>query len=573
MLTVLRGSTPVLATVAAAAVAAVALVLVAAPPPAAAHAVLTSTSPAAGEALDVAPDQVALTFNEPVGTSENALRVFDQDGQRVDDGLVETDDRAQVAVALPDGLGDGAYVVAYRVVSDDSHPVAGVLTFTVGDATALDAATVEQIAGVGAGGLGVVGSVLRGLGYAGTLLAAGAIVFVLTVGRSADDRRRAARLAVPAALGGIAVTVLHLPVQTAAVSGYGVFEVFTQPSAFADTFASGFGRSATVRIVALAVLAILWDRRAPDVALVAVGLPAVWSYLLDGHQRSVEPTWLLTVGDAVHLVFAAVWAAGLVLLVRSMRALRADDDPVGAAHVVTRFSRVALWSVVVLSVAGTAMAVPLVRGVDALTSTTYGWLLLAKVAAVAVVVALAAYNRARLVPAVAARAVPAGGSVDAAPDADRTAGSAAAWGQLSRTVRVEVALVAVVLGLTGFLVTTQPAAEAAGLTGPVYETVAFGEDLEIDLVVEPAATGLNTLHVYALEPGGQPTDQVDDLRLEFTYVPEGIGPITVEPFVAGPGHWTASIEDLRFAGEWEVRIVGGLGRFDEAEATVAFTIN
>jgi copper transport protein len=595
-------------TLAAVVLAAVAVLLLAPASPAQAHAVLTGSNPSAGEELATAPSEVRLTFNEPVSATDEALRVFDADATRIDDGPVDGADGDVVAVTLPPDLDDGAYVAVYRVVSDDSHPIAGVITFTVGDAEALADDAIAAIAGPGDGVLGSLGSVLRGVGYVGTLLAVGAVVFAAVVARGPADRRRAERLGRPAAMLGAVAVAIHLPVQAAAVSGYGVFETLTAPSVLGATLTSGFGQSWLARLAALLALAVPWfvtDRR---VARAARGpatdrdagadpattrgtrRPLLWlggaaalalgSFLLDGHQRTVEPTWLLVGGDAIHLAGAAAWFGGVVLLLATLRTTRQEDDPVGAATVVARFSRLAAWSVLALALAGTAMAVPLVRGLDALTSTTYGWMLLAKVALVAVVVVIAAYNRRRLVPAIVARAVPAGASVDASPGDVATGGAPAteataghdAWARLTRTVQLEAVLLVVVLGLTGFLVTTQPAAEAAGLTGPVAVDTALTEDLTLNVTVDPAEVGLNAVHIYAFDGTGQLTDEVDTVRLEFTYLDEGIGPFPVEPFVAGPGHWTATIEDLRFPGDWEVRVVAGIGRFDEAEVTVPFAV-
>jgi copper transport protein len=583
-------------TLAAVALAALALLLLGPAAPADAHAVLTGSSPSAGEELDAGPSEVRLSFNEPVSATGEALRVFDGDAVRIDDGPVDGVGGDQVAVALPADLADGAYVAVYRVVSDDSHPIAGVITFTVGDAEALDDDAIAAIAGPGDGALGTVGSVLRGVGYVGTLLAAGAVIFAAAVARGPADRRRAERVGRPAALVGASAVALHLPVQAAAVSGYGVLEVLTDGGVLGATLTSGFGQSWLARLVALLALAVPWfvaERSAPAAGGAAAAAvprgtrrPLLWlgaaaalalgSYLLDGHQRTVEPTWLLVGGDAIHLAGAATWFGGVVLLLVTLRATRLEDDPVGGATLVARFSALAAWSVLALAVAGTAMALPLVRGIDALTSTAYGWTLLAKVALVAVVVAVAAYNRRTLVPAIVARAVPAGASVDAAPEEAPATGpgvdGSAAWTRLTRTVQLEAVLLVAVLGLTGFLVTTQPAAEAAGLTGPVSVDTALTDEITLNVTVDPAEVGLNAIHVYAFDATGQLTDEVDTLRLEFTYLDEGIGPFPVEPFVAGPGHWTATIEELRFPGDWEVRVVGGIGRFDEAEVTVPFSV-
>jgi copper transport protein len=556
--------------------------------PADAHAVLTGSSPSAGEELDAAPSEVRLSFNEPVSATGEALRVFDGDAVRIDDGPVDGVGGDEVAVALPDDLADGAYVAVYRVISADSHPVAGVISFTVGDAEALDDDAIAAIAGPGDGALGTVGSVLRGVGYVGTLLAVGAVIFAAAVARGPADRRRAERVGRPAALLGAVAVALHLPVQAAAVSGYGVLEVLTDGGVLGATLTSGFGQSWLARLAALLALAVPWfvagrtattakgGTRRPLLWLGAAAALALGSYLLDGHQRTVEPTWLLVGGDAIHLAGAAAWFGGVVVLLVTLRATRLEDDPVGGATVVARFSALAAWSVLALAVAGTAMSVPLVRGFGALTSTTYGWTLLAKVALVAVVVAVAAYNRRTLVPAIVARAVPAGASVDAAPQetspAAAGAAGAVAWTRLTRTVQLEAVLLVAVLGLTGFLVTTQPAAEAAGLTGPVSVDTALTDDVTLNVTVDPSEVGLNAIHVYAFDGTGQLTDEVDTIRLEFTFLDEGIGPFPVEPFVAGPGHWTATIEELRFAGDWEVRVVGGIGRFDEAEVTVPFAV-
>lgn len=571
---------------------ALAVLLVAPATPASAHAVLTGAVPGDGEALEVSPDEVRLTFNEPVVTNDGALRVFDADAIRIDEGLVEPGDGTEVAVDLPE-LPDGAYVAVYRVVSSDSHPINGTITFTVGAGEALDADAIAEIAGPSGGWLGTVGSLLRGLGYVGTLLAAGAVTFAAAVARGAADRRRAERVGRPAALLGVAAVVLHLPVQAAAVSGYSLFGAVTDVGVLGATVSSGFGQSSLARLVALLALAVPWfvpggasgsadaadgrDRsgrgtRRPLLWLGAAATLALGSFVLDGHQRSVEPTWLLVGGDVVHLGGAAAWFGGLVLLVVTLRAAREGDDPVAAALLVARFSRLAFWSVLALSLAGTAMSLPLVRGVDALVTTTYGWTLLAKVALVVVVLGLAAYNRRTLVPGVVARAVPAGGSIDAPPSAGATSGTRDAWARLTRTVQLEAGLLVLVLGLTGFLVTIQPAAEAAGLSGPATIDAPLTDDIDLSVTIDPSEVGPNAVHVYAFDATGQLTDELDPLRLEFTQTAEDIGPFVVEPFVAGPGHWTATIDDLRFAGTWEVRVVAGIGRFDEAETTLEFEV-
>jgi copper resistance protein C len=95
-----------------------------------AHAVLRSISPADGAQLTQAPTEVVLTFDEPVSTSFATVTVTDASGDSVVSGRTNVDG-AKVTQALKVDLPSGKYSVAYRVVSDDGHPVSDKTTFTL----------------------------------------------------------------------------------------------------------------------------------------------------------------------------------------------------------------------------------------------------------------------------------------------------------------------------------------------------------------------------------------------------------------------------------------------------------
>jgi copper resistance protein C len=96
---------------------------------ASAHAALLSMSPAAGSTVTKAPAQVVLTFNEAVSTSFATVTVTGQDGDPVSSGRPDVSGKT-VTQKLAD-TGSGRYTVAFRVVSEDGHPVSGKATFTV----------------------------------------------------------------------------------------------------------------------------------------------------------------------------------------------------------------------------------------------------------------------------------------------------------------------------------------------------------------------------------------------------------------------------------------------------------
>jgi hypothetical protein len=56
-------------------------------------------------------------------------------------------------------------------------------------------------------------------------------------------------------------------------------------------------------------------------------------------------------------------------------------------------------------------------------------------------------------------------------------------------------------------------------------------------------------------------------------VPEEIGPLRIEPFFAGTGHWTTNTEALAFDGEWRIEVIAGLDRFTEERAEITVFVN
>jgi methionine-rich copper-binding protein CopC len=117
-------SRPVLAAIS------IAALLAAVPAVAAAHAELESSTPAAGENLDVAPTEVTLTFDDELDPDGSSFTVVDADGHEVGSGEVDLTvaDRNVLAgeVTITD---PGVYTVDYSVVGDDGHAVNGTISF------------------------------------------------------------------------------------------------------------------------------------------------------------------------------------------------------------------------------------------------------------------------------------------------------------------------------------------------------------------------------------------------------------------------------------------------------------
>lgn len=118
-----------------------------------------------------------------------------------------------------------------------------------------------------------------------------------------------------------------------------------------------------------------------------------------GHTASVEPRALVLVSDAVHMLAAAVWVAGVWLLAWTFWQRTRRGESLDARLVATRFSITATWALVAVAISGTALGWAILGSPGRLFTTEFGRMLIIKVALVAVIGAIGLHNRRTLLPA------------------------------------------------------------------------------------------------------------------------------------------------------------------------------
>jgi copper transport protein len=141
-----------------------------------------------------------------------------------------------------------------------------------------------------------------------------------------------------------------------------------------------------------------------------------------------------------------------------------------------------------------------------------------------------------------------------------------------RATAAELALVVCIVGVTAVLVAEPPAkAQQAAEAGPVSRD-AFVHPYQVNLVVDPARTGTNEVHVYLLNHlTGQPA-RVDEVRIGASLPAAGLGPLRLEAVPAGPGHVVVPAATLPLAGLWTLRLDIRRGEFDQVSTTVTIPI-
>jgi copper transport protein len=538
--------------------AALSLSALAAATPASAHAVLVSTEPGNDAVVERTPARVSLRFNEPVETAFGAIRVYDTNARRVDSGHVERPAADTVAVGLDGRLPRGTYTVTWRVVSADSHPVAGAFVFHVEAPGARPTGIAAQVLDSGSpASVTVLFTTVRFLDFALLLLAAGgtaALALVLT-DAGAVSRRLAGVLA--GLSFGLAVAALAgIVLQGAVAAGFGLTEAFRW-EVVSSVLETRFGRvwlAQAIGAAALGGLALALRRRdgrgvLPEVALL-VGAGLLLTPALAGHA-SVSGA-IAFVADVAHVQAGAAWTGGLAFLVLGL-VWAGEERWSLAARAVPRFSRLAVAAVALLLLAGIVNGYLQVRAWEGLWETTYGLLLLAKVALVLPLLALGAYNNRYAVPRLRAGIA-----------------SALERRRFLRAAGLELALMAAVVGVTAVLVTEPPARAEVAPEGPFATAVPLGS-LELDLVVDPAVAGANEIHLYLTDRNGQPTE-VAEAAVSATLPSRRIGPLRLHAHRGGPGHYVVAGARLAIGGDWQLTIEARRGEFESLRRTVSVPI-
>lgn len=388
------------------------------------HAALIRADPAPGAVLERAPDAAVLTFNEPV--SVTALRLFGPEGQPADVAPSRAGG-SRIRVPLPAGAPQGPYLLSWRVVSADGHPVGGTLDYSVG-VPGGSAMTAGAAAAPGAREAAIwLG---RWLGYACLFACVGAALFSA---RDPSDRQGWAR---PLVWTGLALLPLNLGLQGldlldlpgAALLGWAPWS-----TALASRYAWTLGLSALALLASAGALRARksWVARGcagAGLALAGAALAA------SGHAGTAPPQWLSRPLVVLHVVTAAAWLGALVPLTRLLK-----PGPAGWAGqpLLAWFSRWIAPAVILLLASGTGLTLLQLDQPGDLWRTSYGIVLSVKLALVCGLLAIAAFNRWRCTgPALA--------------------GDRAARGRLRRSIGVEAAVALVLLGVVSLWRFTPP---------------------------------------------------------------------------------------------------------------------
>ena len=381
-----------------------------------AHAALLQTTPVASRIVNTPPKQVLLRYSEAVEPRFAIVSVTNAAGDKETAGAPSRSPANADTLVVPlKKLAEGWYLVYWRVISVDGHPVRGAFTFAVGpNAGPAPQFVIPSISETAATPRLVTA---RWLAFLSLMAAIGLFVLRIVVARPVVARVPGTRLrAVTIAFGAASVVaLLAIPVYVLlSTAEFALRSFWSFGALFPLVRVSAFGRSwldlelVFALFVAAAAVAIWLDqperRQRSTAALLALAgaLGAAAACLLvpglAGHAGQTSPRGLSLAFDWFHLVAGSVWVGGLIGLVVLAATLPAARRVAALVVCVPRFSNVAFVSVLVLIGAGTGSAVQQMPTLASFWQTSYGKSLLVKIALLAAALLLAAVNLLRNVP-------------------------------------------------------------------------------------------------------------------------------------------------------------------------------
>jgi copper transport protein len=498
-----------------------------------AHAGLKASEPAASAILEQPPKEIVLHFGEAVEVSFGSIRLFDSRSKLVvlpEPKFVEVNgaiDAKSVRVEAPE-LQPGSYLVVWRVVSADSHPVQGAFAFQIGTkGLNLESLSEEILASSSAPfAVRLMMGFARWLSFLGVMVMIGAMLLATRIVTHSRVDKIIFGSWITAFIGSTLVLLLQAPYALGQAMSVG--ELF---GAVDEVLQTRLGTWLVVRgIILLAFLLLIKQRVLHNkpiyrmaAILLVIGLFATFS--ISGHPGMREFSALSIGTDIVHFFSVSAWMGGLVTLV-----LLGRDWQSASSRVISWFSFTATISMPIMVATGVAQAWRMMEGLQNIFSTTYGVVLSVKV--LLVIVAIAAGTRAR--------------QLFKSKKVDQQDLREI---KFSRTVIAESMIGVVVLAVTAVLVSVPPLSVSGA---KAFEATVVQANVIADIRLTPARAGEVEVHILFSPPGGA-LQSITEATARISLAAEEIPAIPIDVQLVGTNHFQAALLVPR-AGDWLLEI-------------------
>ncbi len=530
---------------------------------ASAHAYLIRTSPVASGVLNAPPKTVALTYDEAVEPRFAIISVTNAAGTQETTAPVNRSpaNPDTLVVPLRPNLPQGWYLIYWRAISVDGHPVSGAFTYAVGPNPG--PAPQFPVPRISATAVTPQLLITRWAMFLTVMVSIGLFVLRLAIARPAIRRvpgtslRSLSVAFVVVSVLGILAIPIYLDFSIANDSLRSVFDLGTLVPLFRVT---AFGRAILdlelcYVLFCVAAWVALWVDRperphrsvAELVSLTGAVLAAATVLVLPGaagHAAQTAPRGFSMLFDWFHLLSGSLWLGGLVGLIVLWFSLRAERRVAALTVIVPRFSNVALVSVIVLLGTGTGATIIHMPALDALWETGYGVAILVKIGLLTGAIVLASGNLLRTRPAmIAAR--------------DRPELGTPAARLLQRLISAEAVVVTGAVFTAALLSSLAPPPPAFALQNSALAKVGPGRVAEtvqragyrLQVLVSPNKAAAPDSFALRITKGGQPVRGAN-VTLTFNHTEMQMPQQEYQLTETQPGVYSRAAPALIMVGKW-----------------------
>jgi len=558
------------------------LILVIGVPSVYAHPFLLDSEPSQAVNAPIGTTQIITKYSEAVEIDFSELKVFDSNGNQIDNGDTAYYEGESSLVITTPPLEDGTYTVTSKVLSKvDGHLVRAAIIFGVGEAQ-VDASLLEsqdesettflpeaaaRFPGI-VGQTVVLGSAISAIAIWGTQRKHFGKENLTLINQT--YRSKFSKITGVALVGVLVSNFVMIAVQT--------IRLETSPI---DVLGTTFGATWLIRmIITIILLGIwFWMERKPHLTnkkhapMLIVSLALIFTTTMFGHGTASELVAPMIL-DYVHNLLASVWIGGVIffsfVILPTLAKLDWMEKEKTVLAILPRYSGMVTIALGILIITGPTLLWFLESNVTSITNSTYGFLIFAKIFLALIMIGLGAYFQFKVQrPAVKnlGGAIGAGvfGFGEKPPDISKEGFEpptieALASKKLAKPLKASAITGIILLGVVSLLVNSSlPAGEVqtadAQTTTFGFSSILFSEQAKFGVSVLPVGVGPNTISVVVSTIDGEPMSDVSGLKIKVSNPQRNISPIEISTIQSSDEVTEFEGEaTFGFAGTWQIEI-------------------
>ena len=538
------------------------------------HPFLLDSEPSQGQNAAVGTTQIITHYSEAVEINFSELKIYDSNGNQVDNRDTAYYNAESSLVITTSPLEDGVYTIASKVLSKvDGHLVHAAIIFGVGDVQ-IDASLLESQEQSET--TFIPESIARFPGLVGQTIVLGGIIASIVIWSTGQTRFKEQ----------IALIESSFKAKFSKVIGFGIIAVFASnfimlgvqtwrlETSPLDVIQTTFGHTWLTRMILTIILIGIWfwiERKnqvsiKTQLPMLVFALALIATTTMMGHGASTElvPPIIL---DYVHNLLSSIWIGGVIFLgfvvLPSITKLDGTVRDKITISLIPRFSAMIIISLGILIITGPTLLWFLDSNVSSLTDSTYGKLIMLKIAIASVMIAFGGFYQIRFIQ-----------------QAKKDLKSTSVFKKLKRPLRFEAGLGIALLAVVALLVNSSlPAGEIQsvsaeqGMTG--YESSLFSENARFDVTVAPVGIGVNQINVIVSGVDDQPLSDISSLKIKVSNPSRSIASIEAEVTenkISGQDIFTkySAEPTFSFAGIWQIELEAQ--RTENANESVLFDV-